>query len=297
MFSRSVRNRYAGDVEAYVVICIAKLRKTIHNLEVGKIILGIFTLRNRVIGSGLLLLLLVTGCGMPPEFQVRKGQDPEYQDDEVRFRTTYYFRVFNQCLPRDQYGTAVNPRIDSIFRFTLTGKANALFSKVHFESGTLEASQVDPYGKPETAMQNQAGNASGLVRAGVGSTDAATPPAASPSETDPGKRDTICSKDATPRRGFQLWGPQGWRNFNPNERLVMAMSSSAEPLIAQLQKVARLQESARSSGFEVDLMLSRQDNRNHAARLALKNCDEKNLSACLQDIIDAYRSAGAGAAP
>ena len=40
------------------------------------------------------------------------------------------------------------------------------------------------------------------------------------------------------RRGFQILGPEGWRTFNPDERLIMAMSSSGEPLISVMKEVA-----------------------------------------------------------
>ena len=261
-------------------------------------------LRSRVIGTCLLFLLFATGCGMPPEFQIRKGQNPEYQDDQVRFRTTYYFRVFDQCLPKDLSETAVKPRIDSIFRFTLTGKANALFGKVHFESGTLRASQIDPYGtRLESAEEIQSGEKCCANQVAAAEKPTVNPPKAaqpngSPAKPDeisnqsaalPGHQDKICDDSTASRQGFQLWGPQGWRNFDPDERLIMAMSASAEPLIAQLEETARLQASARSSGFEVDVLLSQQDNRNRAARLAFRSCDVNNLAACMQRVISAYQ--------
>ena len=70
----------------------------------------------------------------------------------------------------------------------------------------------------------------------------------------------------------------------------MAMSASAEPLVSQMQRIAHMQEAARSSGFDVDVMLSREDNRNKAAKLALKKCDVNTLEICMQNIINAYRT-------
>lgn len=35
---------------------------------------------------------------------------------------------------------------DSLYRFRMTGKAKSLFTAVHFESGTLRASEIDPFG-------------------------------------------------------------------------------------------------------------------------------------------------------
>ena len=47
-----------------------------------------------------------------------------------------------------------------------------------------------------------------------------------------------CPEDAPVRRGFQVLGPEGWRTFNQDERLMVAMSSSAEPLISTLKDVS-----------------------------------------------------------
>ena len=91
--------------------------------------------------------LLVGGCSVPDSMGVRSGADPRHQDDNVRFRSTYYFRVFDVC--RDSAGKAVSrgaPRLDSLYRFRMTGKASALFSKVRFESGVLRKSEIDPFG-------------------------------------------------------------------------------------------------------------------------------------------------------
>ena len=95
----------------------------------------------------LLCTLLAGGCSVPDSMGVRSGADPRHQDDNVRFRSTYYFRVFDVC--RDAAGRAVSnraPRLDSLYRFRMTGKASALFSKVRFESGVLHKSEIDPFG-------------------------------------------------------------------------------------------------------------------------------------------------------
>ena len=95
----------------------------------------------------LLCTLLVGGCSVPESMGVRSGADPRHQDDNVRFRTTYYFRVFDVC--RDATGRAGSsgaPRLDSLYRFRMTGKASAFFSKVRFESGILHKTEIDPFG-------------------------------------------------------------------------------------------------------------------------------------------------------
>ena len=108
-----------------------------------------------------LAALLLAACALPQHVEVRAGIDPRHQDDDVRFRTTYYFRVFDACqgiVPReeprsDATGTFTKDNegpysiaIDSLYRFHMTGKADSLFSKIHFDSGTLHKSEIDPLG-------------------------------------------------------------------------------------------------------------------------------------------------------
>jgi hypothetical protein len=92
---------------------------------------------------------------------VDSGLEPQHIDDQVRFRTTYYFRVLSGCridtTPKDEYSAdslpfmkrvrgEFKPLSDSLYRFRMTGQAAALYSKVHFESGVLKKSQIDPFG-------------------------------------------------------------------------------------------------------------------------------------------------------
>jgi hypothetical protein len=96
------------------------------------------------------MALLMGACAVPVHMQVDTGQHPKYQDKDVRFRTTYYFRVFDYCadLPDDPQGSRIQVpfKIDSLYRFRMTGKANSLTTRVIFESGTLTAGQIDPFG-------------------------------------------------------------------------------------------------------------------------------------------------------
>ena len=94
----------------------------------------------------LLAAFLLAACTVPEHMRVRSGVDPRSQDDDVRFRATYYFRVFDVC--RDPTGKVASspPLLDSLYRFRMTGKANALFSQVRFESGILHKTEIDPFG-------------------------------------------------------------------------------------------------------------------------------------------------------
>ncbi len=40
------------------------------------------------------------------------------------------------------------------------------------------------------------------------------------------------------RRSYSLYGPEGVRHLDPDERLLMAMSSDSKPLIGMLQQLA-----------------------------------------------------------
>lgn len=108
------------------------------------------------------VLLTLSACDVPRSMHVTAGMEPKYEDDDVRFRTTYYFRVFDVCDTDEpaasggKGGSATAGSAlgggqqklakDSIYRFRMTGKASSLFSKVHFESGTLKSYQIDPFG-------------------------------------------------------------------------------------------------------------------------------------------------------
>ncbi len=121
-------------------------------------------MRNAIVSICCTLILamvgVVAGCGVPSHMQVRLADDPDNVDKEVRFRTTYYFRVFDQCeqlqssqLNRETGGDPVfNPATketgivnDWLYRFRMTGKSSAA-NLIHFESGTLQAAQIDPFG-------------------------------------------------------------------------------------------------------------------------------------------------------
>lgn len=63
--------------------------------------------------------------------------------------------------------------------------------------------------------------------------------AASGAVAGPTAPTTVWCPDGTPtRRGFQVLGPEGWRTFDQDERLLMAMSFSAQPLVSTLQQLA-----------------------------------------------------------
>jgi hypothetical protein len=104
----------------------------------------------------------LAACSVPPSMQVRSTNDPDKVDDYVRFRTTYYFRVFDACegVDREDRPTGARTdtvfggrphgpyrlRTDSLYRFHMTGKGSALANRIHFESGSLHRDQIEPFG-------------------------------------------------------------------------------------------------------------------------------------------------------
>lgn len=313
---------------------------------------------------------LLSGCAslgdVPAALRVDTGTDPEYQDDNVRFRTTYYFRILDSCRldaradKDDDYEVRVGTfrakkhgKIkvvsDTLYRFRMTGKASALYSDIHFESGVLRAEQIDPFGsavvyddKDRTfrvrsgsvrrakarrdAIYAEIGNLRALyqdlakdpdlgdelkadvqqlardqlqllaegtsltrvegedrqaqreaVRAGIDRlrtlhkninedealsdelkteiqhlitnqvqqlAEESTPhPDAGPVD----RRDAVLCPDGRPaKRSYLLYGPEGVHELDPDERLLMAMSSSAKPLISSLQELSSRKMEAHS---------------------------------------------------
>ena len=285
------------------------------------------------------LSALMAGCTMPKHMRVENAYHPKHEDTDVLFRATYYFRVFDYCA--DQVKSTQQPQSDTLYRFRMTGKASSLFNDVHFESGTLTASQIDPLGsnvvydernrqfyfKSQGEAQQEGlrerkyadlerlvavyGRLSGEEKAAdTNKIKPASPPASAASDAkgsaagagdgptspsgnkrldeplladfrsviqqrilslkDPelqpkanGSGDTgstgstgsnVVPPVAAPaasgaasapgqeclqfKRGFQILGPEGWRTFNQNERLLLAMSSSSKPLISTMQELS-----------------------------------------------------------
>lgn len=94
------------------------------------------------------ITILFTGCSVSPQHHVRTGADPRYEDKDVAFRTTYYFRVFDYCSGQDsaRYVKGAIPPTNALYRFKMTGKAKTSTNKIKFESGILKSWQIDPLG-------------------------------------------------------------------------------------------------------------------------------------------------------
>ena len=102
---------------------------------------------NRVrYGVVIVFVVGLGGCGVSPSNHVRYGEDPRYEDKNVAYRTTYYFRVFDYCRGSSNDMYSAIPATDSLYRFKMTGKSKTFFNDIRFESGTLKSWQIDPFG-------------------------------------------------------------------------------------------------------------------------------------------------------
>lgn len=259
----------------------------------------------------LILLVVCGGCStwgdVTPALRVDQGEHPAYQDEQVRFRTTYYFRIVDACKVEEgmsqsgingDYATTFEPfkirqkgklKIvsDSLYRFRMTGKASALFANIRFESGVLRAEQIDPFGSQ--VKFDQTTNAFRVVPATVSreevrrddivrevqrlvtlsekvtpkygdvpevkselSRQIATQIKLLGDENDSGlgatgngagdskenSSDPLCPDGRPIQRGYFLYGPEGVRRLDPDQRLLMAMTSDSKPLIGMLQQLS-----------------------------------------------------------
>ncbi len=265
-------------------------------------------LRVRSFGFLLTLIVLSACAQIPDQMQIDTGNDPFNADKDVRFRTTYYFRVYDYCYDADTT-TALRPQTDSLYRFVMTGKANAYANKVRFESGTLLASEIDPFGATierddetnrvrfvsqkeveDTAIRNQGfaeidrlldlrarlakmSGANGeqavnsdvtvvidqkikeILDAGVfvgRARDTGNDSSSGSSEASSAEN---CPPGTQTQRGFQIMGPQGVKTYNQEDRLIMAMTSDASPLIASLEEVSGRMLKAEEKKFSSDAAL------------------------------------------
>ena len=301
--------------------------------------------------STLLCALLLGACAVPEQFRVRSGVDPRYQDDNVRFRTIYYFRVFDVC--RDPAGNVVSgpPLLDSLYRFRMTGKASDLFSKVRFESGILHKSEIDPFGssvvfddelgrhrfvsREETdaaarrneqydeiqrqldllrqldafvdEQQTQGGDPTAanqlkrvMTKVGDGierqlantvSALGSVSPEDNPTMNESKSAGAGCPKGTELRRGFQIMGPEGVATFNQDQRLVMAMTSSGEPLIGVLKELSGRMLAEHGSESDVLLPLVRENLATLRAERAVdrvENDPDVSVDRLIERIIEAF---------
>jgi hypothetical protein len=217
---------------------------------------------------------LLAGCVVPGHMNVSNGLEPENADRNVRFQSTYYFRAFDYCWMAKSKSVdgkpyrEIVPETDVIYRYRLTGRASALGNKTQFESGTLDAKTIDPFGKSvrfdkanDLFMKSDGSSSSGGKEEAPtgGKTNSAETTPGSPQAETPPAADGYCTlKDRM--RGFQIMGPEGMRDFDQNSRLIVAMHSSAEPLIDTLNEYSGRLLKPRVNPAEQLLPLARESN-------------------------------------
>ncbi len=241
------------------------------------------------IGCFLILSMMINGCGLPKSMEVRSGNEPRHQDDDVRFRTTYYFRVYDFCRNEDdsvgedgekgEENESPDKIIsDGLYRFHMTGKADSLFNEVHFESGVAHKSQIDPFGSGIEYDQR-----SGKFRF-------------SDSKSENGSSnllDNRCGNGGMRQRGFQVLGPQGLTTFDQDSRLIMAMTSSGKPLISAMKELSgrMLNEQPNESAVLSWLVNELQSVNKGRERLeVLQQDNNKKPSELVQGIIDVMQN-------
>lgn len=243
----------------------------------------------------------------------------------------------------------------------MTGKAQSLTTQVRFESGTLTASQIDPFGASvvydernkqfyfkSQAESQQEGQRErkfddltrlvqtyGDLKTRLGAPNPAQGASASSGTTlsaddklladamrevidqrirslkDPQAPDPNAAVSAaangqtsTPklsstkdcreiRRGFQILGPEGWRTFNQDERLLLAMSTSARPLIGTMQEISGRVLNSQPIEAEMLLPLVREDLRLSRAGRELDKFDGTNPERGVSFLEAAIRELGA----
>lgn len=222
------------------------------------------------------VMFAAAGCSMPSSMGVRSGTDPRHSDDDVRFRATLYLRVFQICQnvhdDKDFRPVTYKRNQDSLYRFRMTGKASALGNEVHFESGILRRHEIDGFGQTaqlQKTDKNETGQIStqrnelesGVNEPGKAVADIKNIGIASPGPNGKkGPQDKVqkCPPGYDLEQKFALRGPEGWRVLNQDERLVLAMSSSAKPLVSSLRTLARLRGDPRAA---TEMPLIEEENR------------------------------------
>lgn len=66
----------------------------------------------------------------------------------------------------------------------------------------------------------------------------------------------VCGDGLPARRGFQILGPEGWRTFDQDERLVLAMSSNGKPLLDTLRDLSSRAMAQKSAELSREALLS-----------------------------------------
>lgn len=255
------------------------------------------------------VMLGSAACNMPASMQVRAGVDPRSRDDDVRFRATLYVQAFEACENQEgEYRLLLSSTTaDSLYRFRMTGKSNALGSEMKFESGTLQKHEIDGFyqsvdlGRVSSNGENNPDDPPDKKQVDSGAPQESTE--SNNAKVDEYKADVNISPLAEPTIGrgencpdgfrksvrFALFGPEGSKLLDKNERLVLAMSSSAKPLISSLKELADLRARPTTS-TNIELLYA-EENRILKLLLDLSNVDDADV---LENALQGMKETGDG---
>jgi hypothetical protein len=88
-------------------------------------------------------------------------------------------------------------------------------------------------------------------------------------------------------RGFLILGPEGWKQFNPNDRLIMAMYSSGRPLIATLNELSARANQAKGPSAEASLVYANHDAQIISSLAKLNEFETENPQSAIKALEDA----------
>ena len=207
---------------------------------------------------------------------------------------------------------------DTVYRFRMTGKASALFNNVHFGSGVLRADQIDPFGSSveyksgafevktrsnarqkelrdalleeirdlkvlhdelpdndlgKDTLKKIIGNKVILLNDGGTVADEST----NHSST------ALCPEGRPIKKSYFLYGPEGVRELDPDERLLMAMSSDSKPLISMLEELSGRQRKALNVGRDTADIQTEEEAWIADSEVKLKELDESLQKGTITD--------------
>ncbi|MBX3332197.1 MAG: hypothetical protein KF722_17480 [Nitrospira sp.] len=207
---------------------------------------------------------------------------------------------------------------DTVYRFRMTGKASALFNKVSFGSGILRADQIDPFGSTveyrNGAFEVKAGHVvreRELRKALLEEIDELRQLRSEMKGTNEGvtkltqvidsklqllgdddavgatsSLNVRCPEGRPIKKSYFLYGPEGVRELDPDERLLMAMSSDSKPLIGMLEELSGRQRKALITASAGANILVQEENWIADSKDKLKQLEEsleKNLEKNLKN--------------
>jgi len=217
-------------------------------------------------------------------------------DKSTSSQDTFYEKRLDTFLVRKVGKTKILN--DTVYRFRMTGKASALFNTVNFGSGVLRAEQIDPFGSKveydegtfkvksgynlrqkemRDALREEIGElrelyidlkkdlkdekelTAELRNVITSKIQLLNGGGAIAPQKGPVSSTALCPDGRPIKHSYLLYGPEGVRELDPDERLLMAMSSDSKPLISLLQELSgRQQKALTTPSMGADVLMTEQ---------------------------------------